>query len=405
MVKETRLESVRLDRVEPRSVKWLWAGRIPFGRLTMLDGDPGVGKSQVALDLGCRLTVSGEMPDGTVSESAPAGVVLVSGEDGLADTIRPRIDNGGGDPTRFLAIRGVRYEKGLSSWTVRNVAEVADGLQQVGARLLILDPITAHMGEANTHRDADVRGALADLLAFAEERDVAVLGIRHLRKGGGTSAVQAGGGSIAFSGAARSVLISARDPDHPDGYILAHAKSNLSPKAPSLRYRIYGNKLASSVVYSGESLRTADELIDKPNQEERSALDDATGFLKEALADGASVSVADLGRMAASAGHKWRTVERAKGRLGIRPRKQGFSDGWAWSIPCSNGDGHLRAIEPRSGAEVGDESEGALDGVLGSHLGSEDRHRLVLTATFDGGQTAAGTATSGVIEDSHPGYR
>ncbi|MDE2058745.1 MAG: AAA family ATPase [candidate division NC10 bacterium] len=205
---------IRLADVQPEPVTWLWPGRVPLGKLTVLDGDPGLGKSTLAFDLAARVSNGSLMPDG--SPSLPGGAVILTLEDGLADTVVPRLTVAGADLAKIVALQGVKGADGkLRVPTVEDIAALTCACQQVAAKIVLIDPLMAYLpSQRNSWRDQDVRQALAPLAKMAEENGVAVLVIRHLNKSGGSQSIYRGGGSIGIVGAARMALLVAKDPEN-----------------------------------------------------------------------------------------------------------------------------------------------------------------------------------------------
>lgn len=331
---------VRLSDVEPETVRWLWPGRIPLGKLTMLDGDPGVLKSAFSLDLSARISVGAPMPDGARPDlDGPRGTVLLSAEDGLGDTIRPRLDAAGADATKVAALRMVWDEAAEDARfpTVHDLPDIRAAIREVNAALVIIDPLVAYLGsDVNSYRDQDVRSALAGLSDLADSLGVAVLLIRHLRKSGGSNPKYAGGGSIGLIAAARAGLLIAEDPDAPEERrVLAATKMNLAPEPPALTFRAQPVDGTVSIAWEGESGHAASDLLDRPSKEERSAREEAEHFLEVELADGPR-PVRELKReVETGLSFSWRTVERAKRRLGVEAVRQGGvgSEGrWVWTL-------------------------------------------------------------------------
>jgi hypothetical protein len=158
-----------LSGVEPEEVEWLWKRWLALRKLALMDGDPGLGKSATTLDIAARVSAGKVFPDG--AECEPAGVVLLSGEDGLRDTIRPRLDAAGADPSRILALATVPDENGHDKLLSipEDIPLIEKGIERVGARLVVVDPLMAFLsGDTNSHRDQDVRRALAPLAGLAE---------------------------------------------------------------------------------------------------------------------------------------------------------------------------------------------------------------------------------------------
>ncbi len=207
---------VLLSDVKPERVSWLWPGRLPLGKLTVLDGDPGKGKSTLSLDLSARLTRGDIMPDGS-GGGFPAGVVILSGEDGLADTIVPRLIAAGADLSRVVALASCPDSEGDGEHPPvlpDDLPTIRAAIARVGAKLAIIDPLMAYLSDGtNSHKDQDIRRVLFRVAALAEETGAAVLVVRHLNKATGGVALYRGGGSIGIIGAARSGLLVAADPD------------------------------------------------------------------------------------------------------------------------------------------------------------------------------------------------
>jgi RecA-family ATPase len=253
---------VCLADVRPERVEWLWASRIPLGKVTVLDGDPGLGKSTITLDLGARVSTGRPMP-GETAALPPAGVVLLSAEDGLADTIRPRLDAAGADVSRIVALTAVSGEDGDRLPTLpQDLDRLEDTIQEHDAALVVVDVLMAYLsGDVNAHRDQDVRSVLARLAAMADRTRAAVIVLRHLNKATGGPAIYRGGGSIGISGAARSALVVGRDPDDESRLVLAVVKSNLAATAPSLAYRIVDRSGVAAIDWEGASDLTASQLL------------------------------------------------------------------------------------------------------------------------------------------------
>ncbi len=303
------------------------------GKLALLVGDPGLGKSWISLDVAARLSTRRAWPDGG---SAPAGaVLLLSAEDGLADTIRPRLDALGGDATQVHHLAVLRTGERDRAVQLTDVAALERAIRQSHARLMIIDPISAYLGSTDSHRDAEVRGLIAPLAALAERTSAAVLGIMHLAKDRQHPAIYRAVGSIAFAAAARLVLAVAADPDREDRRIVAPVKSNLSTPPAALAYRLD----AGRVIWEAAPVADADvnALLAGPllSQHERR---DVEAWLSELLADGPMRSQR-VQAAAREAGLAWRTVERAKCRLDVEATRVGgvgtapAASQWWWRLP------------------------------------------------------------------------
>ena len=344
---------VHLTDVAARPVRWLWPGRVPLGKLTILDGDPGLGKSVLSLDLAARVTAHRPMPDGTLADLAGSrGVVLLSAEDALEDTIQPRLVAAGADLAGVVALTSVAAGSvpgrprgpAADSRTVRlptlaDLHAIRQAVAAVGAALVVVDPIMAYLPRGvDASMDAAIRAVLARLAALAEAEGIAVLVVRHLNKSRGRNPLYRGGGSIGIIGAARSGLLVAPDPDDEAGdrRVLAGTKANLVASAPSLAYRlIAGDNGAPRVSWEGPTAHTAAVLLDRPTDpggHARGPVAEARDVLRQILADGPKPATA-VQAEARAAGVNDRTLRRAREALGILPRKSSYLGAWVWQLP------------------------------------------------------------------------
>ena len=399
---------VLISEVEREKVAWLWPGRIALGKLTILDGDPGLGKSTLVYDLAARITSGRPLPTGEPSERG--GVMILSTEDGLGDTIRPRLEAAGADLSRCLAVQTLPAESEGDSERVPIIPDdlplLAHAARRVEARLLIIDPLMAHLGpKTNAYKDADVRRALAPLSRFAEAHGLAVVVIRHLNKMSGGSPLYRGGGSIGLIGAARSGLLVGRDPMDEGRLVLASVKSNLARKPDSLAFRVVSSAADADVpVVEWEGaceLSAADLLGSSSNGRERSATEEAEAWLEAVLAE-SPFPAAKVYDLAEEAGIAKRTLKRAKRSLGVvAERVVGLGSGgyWVWALPEATGPGS----ESAKGANHGDgplsrsETEKQL-GKARNHAGMGDSAKGANPAE----DPAKGAKLSGGIPTSNP---
>ena len=330
--------TVRLSDVRPEPVSWLWRGRIPLGKLATLDGDPGVGKSTLALTCAAIVSTGGMWPDRTECDY-PGDVILMSAEDGLADTIRPRLDAAGADVTRIHAVQGIRLSEAepdvLRMPSLGDIAELRDVILSTGARLVIIDVLMAYMpSQVDSHRDQDVRHILARLSALAESTGCTILLLRHLNKGKG-DALYRGGGSIGIVGAARVGLLIATDPDDADLRVLAPLKNNLAAAPPSLTYRLVPDDLrdVARVQWVGETTRSAAELLSERDPDGATTLNEATGWLEDYLLQEGPCWSKDVKNAGQKEGHSQRSIERATRQLRVVVREKGFPRQTFWEMP------------------------------------------------------------------------
>lgn len=343
---------VQLADVTPEPVRWLWPGRIALGKLTLLVGDPGLGKSFLSIDLAARVTRAAEWPDEPASPAPLGGVVLLNAEDDLADTVRPRLDAAGANVDRVTALQAVRDAGGVERAVclARDLAAIERAIQSTpDCRLVVIDPITAYLGSIDSHKNADVRGLLAPLGELASRHRVAMVAVTHLNKGGGSNPLYRAMGSLGFVAAARAAWLVARDPDDKDRRLFLPTKNNLGPDDHGMAFRIIDSRLE----WEAEPvLATAAEMLSaEPAHPSASKLDAAAEWLRDALAGG-PVSQSDLERLAQDSGHSLGTIRRAKRSLGAESRKDGFggAGGWVWELPAHSG------TENPKGAQVSDVS-------------------------------------------------
>lgn len=327
-----------LSLAEPERVCWLWDRRIPIGKITVLDGDPGSAKSLLSLDLAARVSLGREMPDGTPCGTSPAAALIVNVEDEDGDTLRPRLSVLEADLSRIHTMR--RTASGGLISLPDDLPAIRAEIVRLTARLLVLDPLMGILaGKVDAHRDQDVRAALAQVADMAAETDCAVLLVRHLNKGAGGNALYRGGGSIGIVAAARSGLIVLSDPDEPGVRILTPTKANLSEPAGALRYAVRGVDTAwgpqPRIEWLGAAKGNTQELYEAAqlDRDERSAAREARDFLAARLRGGAPVEVREIQREARARGISERTLERTRRMLGVVAAKQQFSGKWVLSLP------------------------------------------------------------------------
>jgi hypothetical protein len=326
-----RPDLVRLSDVKARAVDWLWEPFIPYSMLSMLSGDPGTAKSFIALSL-CADLSRGKLRDGR--SVAPANCLYLTIENPLAESIRPRFDLLGGDPSRFYALAGSVFaangEEQRSSVTLSDIPILDAAIAETKARLIVVDPIQSYLGQnIDLHRSNETRPVLDGLSKLAEAHGCAVLILRHLSKQSGGKAITRGLGSIDLSGAVRSELLAGQLPDDPEVRALVHIKSNVGRMGPTLGFSIDGEGRFS---WTGESQITASELLAAPDGTERSTVERAKEWLTELLKSG-SMDQATIRHMAEDEGFKTMTLRRAKDALNIRSRKSGMGGGWTWELP------------------------------------------------------------------------
>ena len=349
-----------LADVKPEPVRWLWPRRIALGKLTLLVGDPGLGKSFITLDMAARISRGTFWPDCPDVANPVGGVVLLSAEDDLADTIRPRLDAAGADVRRIMALEAVRVadvegttERQIPFDLAADLDALEDAIRQTnGCRLVVLDPITAYLGRTDSHKNAEVRGLLAPLSDLARRYGVAVVAVTHLRKGDGPAMYRAMG-SLAFVAAARAAFAVCRDRDDLTGrrrFVLP-IKNNIGNDETGLAYRLEARWSANAmpvVQWEAEPVEVSvdDVLAFQPSKNpgpDPTERDEAAEWLQDALTEGPQPSKELLAR-AKKDGISEGTLKRAKRELGVRASKDGWEGGWTWRLsPDANeGAGHAQ---------------------------------------------------------------
>jgi len=373
------VELLRGSDVTPEAVTWLWSGWLAAGKMHVLGGAPGTGKTTIAMALAATVTTGGRWPDG--NRSPVGNVVIWSGEDDPADTLVPRLALSGADLKRIYFIADVKEGNERRSFDpARDMDMLRRKLIEVGdVRLLIVDPIVSAIA-GDSHKNAEVRRGLQPLADLAASMRCALLGITHFSKGtGGRDPVERLTGSLAFGALARVVLVAAKHQEEgEDGRtvrLFLRAKSNIGPDDGGFEYDLHQAELkthpgifASSVLWGNavegaarELLATADATDDP---EEKDTLDDAKQFLRDLLADG-PVPAKQVDADIRGAGYAPRTINRAKKLISATSYKEGKT--WFWRIegttqsvqdcqPCqeilTRNVGNLGNVEPNHPVEV-----------------------------------------------------
>ena len=332
------LETVRMADVERQQVNWLWPPYIPFGKLTCLDGDPGVGKSTLTLAIAAAVTRGTRLP-GMKTALARRDVLILTKEDDPEDTIGPRLDRVRADD------RKVHLSDKPFALDSTGAAKLETTIRQLGIALVIIDPISAYMPEGiNAWSDSQVRIALSPLGEVAACTGAAILFLRHLTKGKQERAMYRGTGSIAFVALSRSQLLVGRDPNNEDRRIMAHAKCNLAPLGPSIAYVIDGEGFR----WDGVSSLGAEDLVVAPDPVERSKVEEAKDFLRQALA-GEPVPSTEVFKQAKDLHISTAAVRRAKTDLKVKSVKIGKE--WYMGL-APEAVGHFREMIRTPPSEV-----------------------------------------------------
>ncbi len=363
---DTKVKIISMDEIQAEEIKWLWKPYIPFGKLTIVQGDPGEGKTTFVLRLAAQLS-QGKGFDDSMEISEPMNVIYQTAEDGLADTIKPRLLSANADCSKIKVIDDT--EKSLYMDDER--LEIA--IREQNAKLLILDPLQAYLGDrvdmnrANEAREmtkklsamaertgcavilvghmnkgsgakAAYRGDRVDmnranearemtkkLSAMAERTGCAVILVGHMNKGSGAKAAYRGIGSIDFFAIARSVLLVGRVPNDSSIRAIVQIKNNLEKEGETMAFRLSD----SGFQWLGESDISADELLSGCSSTDKHKT--AVEFLQNVLSDGKEVPASSIFAQARALGVSKRTMENIKQELGVKSIKSGNL--WMWKMP------------------------------------------------------------------------
>jgi len=338
------LDVVRMADVHPQPIHQLWRGRFARGKLHMISGDPGQGKSWLTTDMACRLSRGIDWPDGAPSPGVGTSLIA-SMEDDPEDTIRPRIDAQGGDASRIHCIRG-----GLSLSS--DIDALRAAIVQHRAELVILDPLSAICGDgarANTHRGTDVRWLMTPLSRLASDTGACIIVVHHLRKSAAANAIHASSDSIQFIAAARAAWLVTRDPDDESRQLMLCSKMNFARPAPGIAYRLLDTADGRGVLaWDPDPVQmTADQALARRAADtgQRTERDEAADFLRGVLADG-PVPSKEIDSQAREEGISIATLRRAKKQMGVLAEKVGYmnTSRWEWRLPRQGAQGDQRAM-------------------------------------------------------------
>lgn len=308
------------SEITARNVEWLWHPYIPFGKITIMQGDPGDGKTTLLLHISALLSKGQPLP-GKVAGQDCVSVIYQSAEDGAEDTLKPRLLCAGADCSRISFIDDADSSFSLADTRIETI------IHQTSARLLVLDPLQAYLGDSTEINRADgVRPVLKRLASVAERTGCAIVLIGHMNKASSSKGIYRGLGSIDITAIARSVLLVGRLRDDSSVRVMAHLKSSLAREGASIAFEIGED---SSLRWLGERDITASELLGGTDSSDNGKVSTAMLALKEMLSDGARPCVdvyADFYDMDISK----RSVDRAKRMLGVKSAKR--ADGWYWLL-------------------------------------------------------------------------
>ena len=322
------LKLIHMEDVVSKEVEWLWYPYIPYGKITIIEGDPGEGKTTLVLKLAAALSRGLPLPCDDDKEYEPIHIIYQTAEDGIEDTIKPRLEKAGADCSMIRVID--ETDKELSMTDDR----LEQAIIETGARLIILDPIQAYIGATvDMHRANEIRPVLKHLGIIAEKHNCAIILIGHMNKASGSKSTYRGLGSIDIQATARSVLLVARLRDKPNIRIMAHDKSSLAPAGDAIGFEMTED---NGMVCIGPYDITIDELLSGNEGREKKKLDIAENFIKEYFGSNKVIPSNEIMMEAAKRSIKRNTLLSAKKKLGITSDKEKAEDGtiyWTWIMP------------------------------------------------------------------------
>ncbi len=321
-MKQSDVKLIKMSDIEGKSVDWLWHPYIPYGKITIVQGDPGEGKTTFVLQLAALLSRGEPLPN-EIDPREPIHIIYQTAEDGLEDTIKPRLERANADCSRIHVIDD--SQKPLSMLDER----IEQAIMQTNAKMVVLDPIQGFLGvEVDMHRANEIRPVLKHLSQIAERHQCAILLIGHMNKANKAKSTYRGLGSIDFQAMARSVLIVGRIQNQPTVRVIAHGKSSLAPEGVSFAFQLQ----EQGFCWLGEYDITVEELLDGVPCKNK--VRQAELLLQELLEDGA-VQQSEIECAVKEYGIAKRTIDQAKKNLGVNSKKQGLQ--WWWVLPEKEG--------------------------------------------------------------------
>lgn len=347
----------KLSDVRSERLRWLWPNRIPLGKLTLLVGNPGVGKSFLTIYMAAQISRGRPWAD-TTEKSKPGTTIILTAEDDIGDTVKIRAEAGGADLTKIIALDA--YVTTVTNEDTGEVQSQVSGLYDLSkdlpvlaeeirnnpdTRLVVIDPISAYMGGKNSNSNTEVREFLHPLVRLAKERSIAIIGITHLNKNQDASAAYRTLGSIGFTAAARAVWLVAEDTEEPGRKLLIPTKGNLSKDATGLAFRLIDTPVATPdgmaagayCAFEPDPIDiTADDVLVVPQRDKkRPAKRDKAGEWLKGFLQGGPKKAVEVFYEGDIAGFSDSTLKRAKQRLEFQAIQMFDENGighWEWSL-------------------------------------------------------------------------
>ena len=319
MDKNTELRLIKMSDVEPTKVEWLWYPYIPYGKVTIIQGDPGEGKTTLILNLAALLSKGEKLPESN-EKSEPINIIYQTAEDGLSDTVKPRLIASNADDDKITVIDESKIELSLTD------ERLEQAIIETKAKLVILDPLQAYIGaNVDMHRANEIRPVMKHLAEVAQRQQCAVVLIGHLNKAMGMKSSYRGLGSIDIPASARSVLLIGRIKDNPTIRVMAQIKSSLAPEGEPIAFEL--NK-ETGFRFIGKYDISIDDLLN--GVATTSKLEQAEKLLRDMLSDGSAIKQKQLQQQAKIRNISERTLNEAKKNVGVKSFRS--NNEWYWKL-------------------------------------------------------------------------
>lgn len=321
--KNIKLELIKMSDVPLEEIDWLWYPYIAYGKITIMHGNPGDGKTNIALKIASQCS-TGETLPGQINMD-PITVIYQTAEDGLGDTIKPRLIDAGADQERIFTISEEKEFLDLSD------SRIEEAIVATGAKLLIIDPLQAYLGDIDMNNCIAVRNKLKRVVKLAQDYKIAVILIGHLNKAQGQNSIYRTIGSADFAAVVRSILVVGRHKDNPSIRVIVQDKNNAAPEGESIGFRLDGAKKFEWVDGYGDT--TTDDILYTTRSKGRknTKLDQALAFLNNLFSKNKRLNSAEVYKLANEAGFHNRTLDEAKKYIpNLHSVKSGKN--WEWYL-------------------------------------------------------------------------
>lgn len=340
------VEMICMSDIEMKPISWLWLDRIARGKITVIAGNPGLGKSQLTAWLASTTTQGSCWRDS--DQNAEIGeVIFLSAEDDAADTIKPRLLAAGANVSRCHILEAVNIETEDGKISKRGF-DLSQDIERIGkaiesrsgnVRLVIIDPISAYLGKVDSNKNAEVRGLMMQLKVLAERHDVAIVLITHNNKDDRKNPIDRVIGSIGMVAAARAAYTVVQDTKKPEIRYFLPIKNNIGNDYDGFAYEIEGVTLPEGIVTSRvwfhEGTIDAKSILNPEPEVKPTATNSAADFLRKLLIKNPMMKNVVI-EEAEGAGYSKASIQRAAHKIGVRRKKQGMKGGWLWSLPTTD---------------------------------------------------------------------